>query len=141
MSEGETKEPFSEAWQKRNQINPRENPSEGRGNTSSARRATRVASRRCEDRLPCGAALDRGSVLGTVAGFSQELPVTRPRGEPARDRQELAPGGRTLACGVRGLSAGLSPAGYDGGHRNLLEICLTTDDVNTAQMTTAEQRS
>lgn len=103
MSEGETKEPFSEAWQKRNQINPRENPSEGRGNTSSACRATRVASRRCEDRPPCGAALDRGSVLGSVAGFSQELPVTRPRGEPARD--EAGAGSRRAHAGLRGQRA------------------------------------
>lgn len=103
MSEGETKEPFSEAWQKRNQINPRENPSEGRGNTSSARRATRVASRRCEDRPPCGAALDRGSVLGSVAGFSQELPVTRPRGEPARD--EPGAGSKRAHAGLRGQRA------------------------------------
>lgn len=103
MSEGETKEPFSEAWQKRNQINPRENPSEGRGNTSSARRATRVASRRCEDRPPCGAALDRGERAGDGGRFQSGAASDQtPRG--ARERQTGA-GSKRAHAGLRGQRA------------------------------------
>lgn len=103
MSEGETKEPFSEAWQKRNQINPRENPSEGRGNTSSARRATRVASRRCEDRPPCGVALDRGERAGVGGGFQSGAAGDQtPRGARERRARSWLQAGARWPAGSEG---------------------------------------
>lgn len=47
-----------------------------------------------------GGAGPGGSVLGSVAGFSQELPVTRPRGEPARD--EAGAGSKRAHAGPAG---------------------------------------
>lgn len=68
-------------------------PSHARGLTDGGPRIGRRAGRRWTG----------GSVLGTVAGFSQELPVTRPRGEPARD--EPGAGSKRAHAGLRGQRA------------------------------------
>lgn len=77
-----------------------------------------------QHRPPCGAVPGpEGNVLGTVAGpawvggvctawrvFDQELPVT---GEPAGDETGAGSKQAHAGPGVRGLSAGLFPAGSD----------------------------